>query len=507
MQFINSLKLFYLKNIKRVYLPKDLIKEAVKRNTNKIAVAEKGKNFTYQEIYERGKRLANSLEKVSLKKGDKVALFMYNCREYFEIRVAAYLSGIVLCPLVPDTLLEDVIFILNDCDVKAFIYHEDLFDFKIKENTKNKLFISLEKDYDLLVVRGELKELEAVLKSNDIASINFSSGTTGRPKGVILMQESWMNSFYNYVLNSSNIAEGDIKMLHVISLATAGGTAFLPSFFLGSQNFFIDRFDEKKVADLIVNENINIIFLTPGYLNLLLDYCRYNKIKLPLKNIIVGTEMIVKEKFKEAIEYFGPIIQAGYGMVEVLPPLSLVSPKDYSNNGEINESLLISVGKPMQGVEVKIIDKQGQIGRIAVKSRTVAKGYWNNPELNKKCFKEGWFISDDFGYVDKGGYLHILGRSQDIIDRENMIFRKNIEEVLHRHSSILEAHVFLKNNRVFAFVALKKGFTIKNEKELLDFCNGELINISVESVKILPFLPKNYSGKIDRKKLLSLSET
>lgn len=505
MQFINSLKLFYLKNIKRVYLPKDLIKEAVKRNTNKIAVAEKGKNFTYQEIYERGKRLANSLEKASLKKGDKVALFMYNCREYFEIRVAAYLSGIVLCPLVPDTSIEDVIFILNDCNVKAIIYHEDLFDLKIKENTGVKLLISLEKDYESFIARGELKDLEVTLKLDDIASINFSSGTTGRPKGVILMQESWMNSFYNYVLNSPNIAEGDIKMLHVISLATAGGTAFLPSFFLGSQNFFIDKFDEKKAADLIINKNINIIFLTPGYLNLLLDYCRYNKIKLPLKNIIIGTEIILKEKFKEAIEYFGPIIQAGYGMVEVLPPLSIIGPKDYLSKDGINESLLASVGKHMQGVEVEIIDKQGQIGRIAIKSRTVAKGYWNNPELNKKCFKDGWFISDDFGYIDKGGYLHILGRIQDIIDLKNMIFRKNIEEILYGHPSILEAHVFSKNNKVFAFTSLKKGFKTKNEKELLAFCNKKLKNTFVESIVILPFLPKNYSGKIDRKKLLSLN--
>src|SRR3989344_2726004 len=127
MQLINRFKFFYLKKIKKISLPRDIIRQAVKRNKNKIAVVEKDKSFTYKEIYERGKKLADSLKKLGFEKGDAVALIMYNCREYFEIRIAAYLSGIILAPLVPDTSLQDIIFILNDCKAKAVIYHEDLF--------------------------------------------------------------------------------------------------------------------------------------------------------------------------------------------------------------------------------------------------------------------------------------------------------------------------------------------------------------------------------------------
>ena len=477
---------FYLRKIKKIALPRDLIIEAVKRNKNKIAVIEKDKSFTYQEIYERGIKLADSLIDSGLNKGDKVAILLYNCREYFEIRIAAYLSGIVLAPLVPDTSLEDIIFILNDCKVKAVIYHEDLFSLKIKENTKIRLFISLEKDYGALVSRGEPKEPKIDIKPEDLASINFSSGTTGRPKGIMLMQKSWISSFYNYVLNSPKTSNGGIKMLHIMSLATAGGAAFLPSFFLGIENYFLDKFDEEKIINLITKQKINTIFITPSWLNLLIDFCKYNKIKLHLKNIIIGTEPISKEKFKEAIEFFGPIIQEGYGMAEVLPPLSFA-------------------GKPMHGVKIKIVDKKGKIGRIAVKSQTVSAGYWNNEELNKKCFKNGWFISDDFGYINEQGYLYIAGRAQDMVDSKNMIFKRDVEEILHKHPSVLEAHVFLKNNKVYAFASLKKDAEIKSEKELLYFCNNNLKNISIYLIKILPILPKNYSGKIDRKKLLSLN--
>lgn len=503
MNFKAKLAYFYFRKIKKIFLPRDLIIEAVKRNKNKIAVVEENKSFTYQEIYERGKKLANSLADLGLNKGDKIAILLYNCREYFEIRIAAYLSGLVLCPLVPDTLLEDIIFILNDCNVKAIIYHNDLYNLKIKENTKIKFFISAEKDYEALALGGESKDIKIDLKPEDLASINFSSGTTGRSKGIMLMQKNWVSSFYNYVLNSPRASKKNIKMLHIISLATAGGTAFLPSFFLGIENYFIDKFDEKEIINLIEKQKINTIFVTPSWLNLLIDFCKYNEIKLKLENIIIGTEYISREKFKEAIEFFGPIIQEGYGMAEVLPPLSLICSKDYLKEDKIDESKLIFAGIPMQGVEAKIVDKKGKMGRIAIKSKTVSAGYWNNLELSKKCFKDGWFIPDDFGYINEQGYLYVAGRAQDIIDSENMIFRRDIEEVLYSHSDILEAYVFLKNNKIYAFTSLKKGSKIAGEKELLNFCNNKLKNLSVESIKIVPVFPKNYSGKIDRKKLLS----
>lgn len=496
---------FYLKKIKRIILPRDLILQAAKRNKNKTAIIEGGKSYTYQEIYERGKKLADSLSNLDVKKGDRVALLLYNCKEYFEIRIAAYLSGLVLCPMVPDTSLEDIIFILNDCAVKAIIYNEDLFNVRIKENTKVSFLISLEKDYETIVSRGETKEPKINLEPEDLASINFSSGTTGRPKGIMLLQKSWMNSFYNYVLNSPRATEGGIKMLHMISLATAGGTAFLPSFSLGIENFFIDKFDEREIINLIIKQKINTIFMTPSWLNLLIDFCKYDKIKLPLENIIIGTEYISKEKLKEAIEFFGPIIQEGYGMAEVLPPLSLICSKDYIKQNKIDESRLIFAGKPMQGVEMKIVDKKGKIGRIAIKSQAVSQGYWNNSELNKKCFKNGLFLSDDFGYIDKEGYLYIAGRIQDMIDSKKIIFSRDIEEALHKHPDVLEAFAFKKDNEVFAFVSLKKDSKIGSEKELMDFCHNNLKDIFINSIKILPVFPKNYSGKIDRKKLLSMN--
>lgn len=501
MQFLNKIKLFYLRVIKRIFLPRDLIRVAISRNKNKIAITENGKSFTYQEVYNRGKKLANSFKKNGLNKGDKIALFLYNCKEYFEIRIATYLSGIVLTPLVPDTSIEDVIFILNDCNVKALIYNEDLFDVKIKENTKIKKFISLEKDYEPFIALGGLNEIKISLEPDDLASINFSSGTTARPKGIMLMQKSWVNSFYGYVLNSPRALEGNIKMLHILSLATSGGAAFLPVLFLGAENFFLDKFDEEKIVIMIKNEKIDIIFITPSWLNILIDYCKYNKIKLHLKNIVIGTEPISREKFKEAIEFFGPIIQSGYGMAEVLPPLSLICSKDYIVDGKISEELLGFAGKPVTGVEIKIIDRMGKIGKIAVRSPTISAGYWNNPELNKKYFKDEWFLSDDYGYINKDGYLYISGRAQDIIEKDSMIFSRDIEETLHSYPDVLEVFVFKNNAEIFAFVSFKKGSKVESEKGLQDFCGKNVRLKNKINIIVFPRLPIRLTGKIDKRNL------
>jgi acyl-CoA synthetase (AMP-forming)/AMP-acid ligase II len=506
MKFINATKFFYLKKVKNISLPKDLIEEAVKKNKNKISITEKEDTFTYQEVYERGKKLANSLLKLGLKKGDSVALLMYNCREYFEIRVAAYLSGLVLCPLVPDTLLEDIIFILNDCDIRAIIYHKDLFDDRMREDTRIQFFILLQGGYEPLISGGELKDIKPNLKPEDLASINFSSGTTGRPKGIMLTQGNWISSFYNYVLNSPRATKGGVKMLHIMSLATAGGAAFLPSFFLGMENFFLDKFDEAKIVGMIMKQGVNTIFITPSWLSALIDYCKCNKIKPPLKNIVIGTEPISRDKFKEAIEFFGPIVQQGYGMAEVLPPLSLICSKDYLNGSKINEQKLIFAGRAVRGVEVKVVDKKDKIGRMVIKSQTVSSGYWNMPEMNKKYFLDGRFVSDDFGYIDKEGYLYISGRAQDIISLDKMIFRRDVEEILHEHPSVLEAYTFFKKGKIFAFVSLKKSAKSASEEELLSFYNNRPKKISVDLIKILPVLPKNFSGKINAKKLLSMAE-
>jgi len=522
----NVLGKFYLKYLKGLFLPRDLIKYALKKHHGRISIIYGKKKITCGRLYERAKKLANAFSGLGLQKGDRIAVFLRNCPEYFEIRAASYLSGAVLVPVVWDTGSGDLVFILNDCGIKLLFYHEDLPEEKranIRKKTKIKYFVKVPKTgnppgrgndiaYEELLLKYAASEPQIELTGDDPASINFSSGTTGRPKGIKLLQKSWVNSFYNYVLNSTKTRREEFCVFHSLSLATAGGTAFLPALFLGAKNVIADKFDAKESVSLIMKNRVNNIFMSPGYFMPFLEYCKTANIKPALSNIIIGTEPMPGEKFKEAIEFFGPVVQEGYGMAEVLPPLCLLSPKDYMlPGGKVREGVLLSVGRPLKGVRIKILNEKiekcpvGKIGKIAVKSSSVSCGYWNNPDLTRAHYKKGWFYSDDYGYFDSEGYLYIMGREKDILSRrgEKFVFAREVEEILHTHPYVSEACVLSGNDKkIRAFVSLKKEFPGFKPEELIKFCGDKTDKNAVpETVYIVPELPKNESGKIDRKKI------
>lgn len=515
--FAAQLAYFYFKKIRKMSLPRDVIRFAVEKNYHKIAAVDRGREISYGKLYERAKKLANALSALKINKGDKLAVLIYNCQEYFEIRIAAYITGIVLVPLIWDLDLETAIFILNDCRVKALIYHpgilgKDIEIIKERTGINNFIPISSEKEkgsYEQLLAGGSDNEFKIELLPGDLASINFSSGTTGRPKGVMLTHDNWMASFYNYIANSPKLHKDNLTLLHILSFSTAGGTAFLPALMRGAKNIMIQKFSEQEASSLILKYQVNAFFTSPSFFLSLMDYCKINQISFSLLGIMVGTEAMPQEKFKEAIEFFGPIIQQGYGMVEILPPLTLLCSKDYLSNKKLDSAKLLSVGRVLKGVAIDILDESneplppGRIGRIVLKSCTLSRGYWQRPELTAKAYRDGFFFSNDFGYLDESGYLYLLGRREDIIKKEtgNIIFARQIEEILHKHPQVLMVNVFRnQEGKIIAFVSLKTGAENLGSQELLKFCadpSGK--GIRPDTIIILNKMPINASGKIDRK--------
>jgi long-subunit acyl-CoA synthetase (AMP-forming) len=215
-----------------------------------------------------------------------------------------------------------------------------------------------------------------------------------------------------------------------------------------------------------------------------------------LKNIITGTEPFPKTRLYEAIKFFGPIIYVGYGLVEVLPPIAILGPADYEK--------LESVGKVLKGVEIKFDEN----GKIALKSKTVSAGYADNPSLNEYHFKDGWFYTNDYGYLDKDGYLYVKGREEDIVSRiPRPVFAREIEEKIYefvfiRHCAVLPnegyaPHIVVSLTREMSEEEVKKLILDKISKSEGTLLWGQ----PTPQIMVKDKLPINTVGKLDKRKL------
>jgi len=509
MPIINKFAKFYLQKIIGLALPKDVIKYSVNRHREKIAVIDQGRQITYGELYKRAMKLANTLIGLGLNKGDKLGVLLYNCQEYFEIRIAAYFTGIVLVPVIWDMELESIILILNSCEVKCLIYHSDILGDnldEVKQKTGVKDYIAVPYGDSLLSENSDEPKIKIEL--DDIASINFSSGTTGRSKGVCLSQASWVGSFYNMIINAAPQAvKGERTFLHILSLATAGSTSFLTLFFVGARQIILKKYNTEECVDLIIKNGVNTIYASPCVITDIVEYIGEKNIKLGLSAIFAGTENFSPARFKEAIEIFGPIIRRGYGMVECLPPISLISPEEYLKDGQIIGEKLRSCGKAAKGVNLKIVDaslkeiEAGKIGRVALKSPSISSGYWKEAALTARHYRDGWFYSNDYGYLDRDGYLYIPGRIDDKIETNRMpFFTGEIEDALNEYRAVKEACVIKAGNgRIVVAISLKKEYNDTKAADIIEFCEKRLgKDETPQEIRILERLPKNASCKLDR---------
>ncbi|MDD5729689.1 MAG: class I adenylate-forming enzyme family protein [Candidatus Omnitrophica bacterium] len=497
---LKSILLFYLRHIKKLNSCARIVDFACKRYNNRVFLirAENNSKLTFKELGERAKRIAFSLTKMGFHKGNVIAFSSTNCLEYFEIRAACNLAGIVFLGLPQHLAPEEVAYFLKEAKAETFFF-KNLTNSEILTIASHSYIhlVNLDgKPYKEISRRygGQKKMGTAAVSDNDISTLNLSSGTTGKiPKIVRLTAGNWAESLYNYVANSDVRPGKKIVFLSTLPLVTAGSTTFLPALLAGITYVVAEEGAlAERIAEYIIKYQVNRLYVTPSRLLELLAWCKNNKQRFDsLENIIIGTERMPEARFKEAVEYFGPIISMGYGMVEALPPITLLSPKDYKR--------LDSAGKVVKGVEAKITEE----GKIALRSKTVSKGYLNNPEENAKCFKDGWFYSNDYGSLDKDGFLSVFGRQEEILLKEpKPVFARDVEEKIYQLSFINRCAALPSGKGTCIFISLLKPVGQEQaKKEVLAKLNGNPILKQPLNILIKETLPISPLGKLDRRKL------
>jgi len=488
---------------------------------DKTAAVYFDQRYTYAELDERVDRLANGLLERGFKRGDKIAYLLYNCMEGLEIIQALLRSGITLVPINYRLSPEHMEFITNHCDATCLFLGADLLEAveplmpKLK-NIPRENFIIVGGDappgmakYEAVLSNSAVNP-EVDVRPTDIAYIAYTSGTTGLPKGVVTSGRALMANMRNAVQRGYGRAEirPEERVLLVLMPLVHSNSIWSTciTFWYGGKNaIYRSRgFDAEEVLQVIEREKVTTSSVVPYMLTKILDLTEEVRKKYDVSSIASigsGSAMLYPSVIDKMLRYFTGIrLSNSYGSSETGPATTLRHSELTKKPG--------SIGRPIPGVEVKVLDKDGrelppgQVGDIWVKSEQRFEGYYKDPEKTAAAIMGDWACAGDLGYTDENSYFYLVDRGDDtIVSAGERISSAEVEDVICKHPKVAEVAVIgVPDERwgmcCTAVVRLKEGAEA-TEMEIIMHCRGELPAYKApKKVDFVAEFPTTLTGKI-----------
>ncbi len=481
-------------------------------------------SYTYTQLGNNANALLTGLQKLGLKKGDKIAFLMTNCPEYVFCEYAVARGGYIRVPLAVLLTSSDHIYMMNQAECSTLIYHQKLAP-RVKETMPHletvKHFICVSEDP--ADVMGGHAHLQTVMQENpplpndvpidpeDLVGIYYTGGTTGKPKGVMLSHRAWV---YTVLMEMLELGFGwEEAFVFPTPLTHAGGCLMLPVLLRGGRCVIIDHFEPKLFLETIEKQKVTMTFLVPTMIYVLLDYPELNKYDLSsLRNIIYGASAIAPDRLKQALETFGPIMTQLFGQTEAPMMISALSREEHIiEDPKRQMELLSSAGRPTFHAEIKLLDEEGnevergESGEVVVRCANMMHGYFKNPEATAETIKDGWLYTGDVARQDNEGFLYIVDRKKDMIVSGGFnIFPREIEDVLFEHPSVKGASVIgvpheKWGEEVKAIVTLHEEHTATPE-ELIGFVKSKKGSMMApKTIEFWEEIPLTNLGKVDKK--------
>jgi len=496
----------------------DMISRNARRYPEKEGIIFEDKRFTWRQINERVNKLVRGLNRMGISKGDRVAVLSGNCHQYWECYCAGGKSGIVVVPLNYRLAGRELLYILNNAEANGIIIGPEYVD-TIRSIAKDlkvtKHFIIFGSSlpdflsYEDLLQKEMGDELEPSVSESDLFWIMYTSGTTGRPKGVMINHKNVMTDALDDML-AYQMKYDDVQLV-TAPLYHASGTAISYSaMYVGAKLVFMKRWDANNALELIEKEGVTTSWWNSAMLTDLLNspLLRQKQHNLLRSIMYAGSPMPV-ELLKRAFPVFGKIFWGLYGLTENTSSATYLPIEEHYTEGPENKvKRLYSVGKELISLHVRVVNnkmedvKPGEVGEIVIKGDTVMQGYWHNPEATRETIKDGWLLTGDLAKVDEGGYIYIVDRKKDmIISGGENIYSKEVEDVINSHPSVLESAVIGVEDAkwvesVMAIVVLRPGQKVSSEG-LIKYCKQNLASYKKPKfVEFVESLPRNPSGKI-----------
>lgn len=487
-----------------------------------------GKRYTYAQTNERSNRLVNTLIKLGAKKGDRVGILQVNCNQYIETYYAAAKLGAIFVPLNFRAKAEELAYMITNAETKILFVgsrYLELINQKRPQLGMVKECISIDNKeglyYEDLIQSASPEEFYNEIGDEDITILMYTSGTTGRPKGVPLRH----NAFVSYVLENVEPASPEIEERNLLTVPlyhVAGIQAMLAAIYGGRTLVMMKQFEVKEWIETVQREKATRAMLVPTMLKRVIDDPGFDQYDLSsLKVITYGAAPMPFEVINKAIKMM-PWVRFinAFGQTETASTITTLGPEDHIIEGTEEEKekklkrLSSSIGKPLPDVEVKIVDEKGSalaplgVGEILARGPRIMTGYWQDEQKTAQVMLEGgWLRTGDMGYMDGEGYIYLTGRGDDMIIRggEN-ISPEEVEGVLQSHPKVEEAAVIGISDPEWgqeprAVVVLKKGEVVTPE-EIIEYCRTRLAGFKrPRSVVFINALPRNPMGKVLRKKV------
>lgn len=524
-----------------------LLKNTAEKYPNKIAIHFNGKELSYQELYDSALKFAGYLQKIGIQKGDRVAIMLPNTPQSVISFYGVMMVGGIVVQTNPMYTERELAFQMKDSGAKAIVALDILFP-RIKkiqgETELEHIIITAIKDYlpfpkNLVYPFIQKKQYgysvkvehkgndhlfteimkhpalqEPIMNINfeeDLAILQYTGGTTGFPKGVMLthknliantkMCQAWLYK----CREGEEIVLGALPFFHVYGMTTV----MIFSILQASKMVLIPKPDPEVLLKTIQSQRPTMFPGAPTMYIGILNHPELSKYDLSsIDSCISGSAPLPVEVQEQFERLTGGKLVEGYGLTES-------SPVTHANLLWDGERVKGSIGLPWPDTlaEIRSVETGeplpvGEIGELVVKGPQVMKGYWNRPEETQEVLKDGWLHTGDMGYMDEEGYFYIVDRKKDMIIASGYnIYPREIEEVLYEHPAVKEVVVAgvpdpYRGETVKAYIVLKEGATV-TEDELNKFARKNLAAYKVpRKYEFRDELPKTTVGKILRRQLV-----
>ena len=488
------------------------------RHCDRTAIIDQaGRAWSYRQLQSRIARIGNALRGLGLRAGDRVALLIPDIREYLEADYGVMSAGLVRVPLDPRLARAELAALLRYAGASALVTHVS-FEHKVAglagEVADLRHLISIGGGdglaYEALLERASDRALPDG-NADDLATLNFSGGTTGAPKAAMLRHRNLVavarNTIHGFEIGSDDV------FLNVRPLWPIAQVILMSHLFAGA-TVVLARFEPGELATLVQRSGATRTSLVPTQLVRFLDHLAAQDARLDrLQAIHVGGSRIPPHIFERALETLGPKIGVLYGLTEA-PVTCYLPPRSLRAEAADRTRLIGCVGRTLPEYRVRIADMDeqtasGRSGEVLIQGGNVMAGYWKDDEATRAALRDGWLHTGDIGNLDDAGNLTIVGRLEEVIrSGSSTIVPKEVEDVMVLHPAVAEVAVIgLPDDEwgeaVTAFVVRRPGIPVTAD-ELVEHCRARLASYKKpRSVRFVASLPRSHYGKVLRAQLIA----